>query len=174
MRWLTRGGVAAAVVALIVVVVSLGGGGNVAFAGDLRRGGTLESLTLPALEGDGVVDYAAYDDRPLVINFFASWCPSCIAEMPDFERVSQDVGAAVTFLGVSQSDATQSSIDLAHETGITYPTAIDGRGEFFNALGAQGMPTTVFVRPGGEIADIWVGQLDDESLRDLLTQHFGV
>jgi hypothetical protein len=74
---------------------------------------------------------------------------------------------------VSQSDARDASVQLAHQTGITYDTAIDQDGRFFNALGAQGMPTTVFVRPGGEIADVWVGALDEASLTRLVEEHFG-
>jgi thiol-disulfide isomerase/thioredoxin len=146
---------------------------GVDFAGDLRRGGTIERLTLPSLEGEGAFGYASVADRPLVINFFASWCPPCVAEMPDFERVHQQVRDQVTFLGVSQSDARDASVQLAHQTGITYDTAIDQDGRFFNALGAQGMPTTVFVRPGGEIADVWVGALDEASLTRLVDEHFG-
>ena len=147
---------------------------GVTFGGDLRRGGTLEELRLPQLEGDGVIEYADYANRPLVINFFASWCPSCIGEMPDFERVHRFLGEDVAFLGVSQSDARDASIDLARETGITYDAAIDERGEFFRAVGGQGMPTTIFVRPGGEIADVWVGALSADALRGLVADHFGI
>jgi thiol-disulfide isomerase/thioredoxin len=147
---------------------------GVAFAGDLRRGGTLDELRLPRLEGDGAIEYAAYDDRPLVINFFASWCPNCIAEMPEFERVHMLLGDRVAFLGVSQSDARGASIDLAQETGITYDTAIDERGQFFRAIGGQGMPTTIFIRPGGRIAEIWVGALDADALQQLVADLFGV
>jgi cytochrome c biogenesis protein CcmG, thiol:disulfide interchange protein DsbE len=147
---------------------------GVAFAGDLRKGGTIEALRLPQLEGDGAIEYTAYADRPLVINFFASWCPSCIAEMPEFERVHELLGDRVAFLGVSQSDAREASIDLARETGITYDTAIDGRGEFFGAVGGVGMPTTIFVRPGGEIAEVWVGALNADALQELVADHFGI
>lgn len=165
--------VAAGVVLVIGIVRDVQPSG-VAFAGDLRPGGTLEELRLPQLEGDGVVDYAVYADRPVVINFFASWCPNCIAEMPEFERVHRLLGDDVAFLGVSQSDPRDASIELAHETGITYDTAIDQRGEFFRAVGGVGMPTTIFVRPGGEIADVWVGELNAEALQELVAEHFGV
>lgn len=147
---------------------------GVAFAGDLRTGGTLEELRLPQLEGDGTIEYADYAERPLVINFFASWCPNCIAEMPDFERVHRLLGDDLAFLGVSQSDAPSASIDLARETGITYETATDERGEFFRAVGGVGMPTTIFVRPGGEIAEVWVGQLSADALQGLIADHFGI
>ena len=147
---------------------------GVEFAGDLRKGGTIEEFRLPQLEGDGVVEYAAYADRPLMINFFASWCPSCIAEMPEFERVHGFLGDRVAFLGVSQSDSRDASIDLARATGITYDTAIDEQGEFFRAVGGVGMPTTIFVRPGGEIAEVWVGALDADALQQLVADHFGI
>jgi thiol-disulfide isomerase/thioredoxin len=178
---MARARVAAVVAVLAAAAIALGIGlvrdlrpSGVAFAGDLRAGGTLEELRLPELERGGVVEYASYSDRPLVINFFASWCPFCIAEMPDFERVHSLLGDRVAFLGVSQSDPRNASIDLVHETGITYDTAIDERGDFFRAVGGQGMPTTIFVRPGGEIAEIWVGPLDAEILTQRVAEHFGV
>jgi hypothetical protein len=51
---------------------------------------------------------------------------------------------------------------------------IDEQGSFFGALGAQGMPTTVFVGPGGQIADMWVGGLNADTLERLIGEHFGV
>lgn len=165
---------AVAAVAAIGLFLVRGGGGGVAYAGDIRTGGTLEQLELPALEGGGTVDYADISDKPVVINFFASWCPNCIGEMPGFEQVHQKLGDQVAFLGISQNDAANASIDLAHQTGITYPTAIDRNGVFFNATGGVGMPTTILVRPGGQIAEVWVGGLDATSLEQLIADDLGV
>ncbi len=166
--------------AAVMATVAIGalllrdGSGDVAYAGDIRTGGTLERLELPALEGDGMVDYSTLADKPLVINFFASWCPSCVGEMPDFEQVHQKLGNEVAFLGISQNDPAGASIELAHQTGITYPTAIDRNGVFFNATGGVGMPTTILVRPGGEIAEVWVGGLDATTLERLIAEDLGV
>jgi cytochrome c biogenesis protein CcmG, thiol:disulfide interchange protein DsbE len=157
-----------------VGVVSRSSAVGVSFAGDLRTGGVLERLTLPALETGEGIDYADLDDRPLVINFFASWCPSCIAEMPGFERVHRALGGRVGFLGISQSDSRSASVGLAHMTGITYPTGYDSNGDFFRAVGGFGMPTTVFVLPGGRIAYVHVGALDAASLRSLIATHLSV
>lgn len=177
----TRGRLRSLAIGLAVVVGGVaigfflfrGASSGVAYAGDIRRGGTLERLELPALEGGGTVDYGTYADKPLVINFFASWCPNCVGEMPGFEQVHQELQGKVGFLGISQSDAAGASIELARQTGITYPTAIDNHGVFFNAAGGTGMPTTIFVRPGGEIADVWVGALDAASLERLIEQDLG-
>jgi len=151
-----------------------GAASDVSFAGDLTVGGSLKKMRLPRLSGDGVVDYSGLADRPLVINFFASWCPTCVGEMPEFERVHRLLGDQVAFLGVSQSDSRGASIQLARDTGITYETAFDERGELFRAFGALGMPTTVFVRPGGEIVEVWAGGLDARTLQQLVAENFGV
>ncbi|MBI4259154.1 MAG: TlpA family protein disulfide reductase [Actinobacteria bacterium] len=147
---------------------------GVSYAGDLREGGTLEELTLPSLEDRGPIDYGDLSDRPLVINFFASWCPACIAEMPGFEQVHRRLGDRVQFLGVSQSDTRSASLDLAHETGITYPTGYDANGAFFRAAGGSGMPTTLFVMPGGRIVDVYVGAIDPGTLESLIAANFGI
>jgi cytochrome c biogenesis protein CcmG, thiol:disulfide interchange protein DsbE len=168
--WVAGVGAVLAAMALLSRSTTVG----VSFAGDLREGGVLGRLTLPALEGDGMIDYAELDDRPLVINFFASRCPACIAEMPGFEQVHQALSGRVGFLGISQSDALSSSIELARETGVTYPTGYDAKGAFFRAVGGVGMPTTVFVLPGGRIAHVQVGALDPLSLRALIDNHLGV
>ncbi len=171
---------AAIAVAVVTAVVGLGlvlvrgSSGGVAFAGDLRAGGTLESLKLPALEDSGTVDYSQFSDRPLVINFFASWCPFCVGEMPAFQQVHQELGNRVAFLGISQQDSKGASVDLAHETGITYPAAIDANGVFFNAVGTGGMPTTLFVEPGGRIAYVQVGPLDAAMLKEFIGTYLGV
>jgi thiol-disulfide isomerase/thioredoxin len=167
-------------VATILVVAGLGfaivrgGSGGVAFAGDLRAGGTLDSLKLPTLVGKGQLDYEGMRDRPVVLNFFASWCPFCVGEMPAFEQVHRDLGPKVVFLGVSQSDSRSASIDLVKEAGVTYATGIDAQGSFFNAIGTASMPTTLFVRPGGTIAYVQAGPLDEKTLTDYIGRYLGV
>ena len=170
-------GIAVGVVVIVALVGALlfrNGSSGVAYAGDIRAGGTLQRLELPTLQGGGRIDYKTLSNKPLVINFFASWCPNCVGEMPGFEQVHQQLGDQVGFLGISQSDAASASIALAHQTGITYPTGIDRNGVFFNATGGVGMPTTILVRPGGQIAEIWVGALDPTSLKLLIAKDLGV
>ncbi len=166
-------GVAVAI-ALVLVVVRGAGSGGVAFAGDIRAGGTLTSLELPALKGNGTITYDQFRSKPLVVNFFASWCPNCVGEMPGFQQVHQQLGSKVAFLGISQSDAKGASIALAGQTGVRYPLGIDENGNFYRATGSTGMPTTLFIRPGGKIAFIQLGALDPASLRQDIQQYLGV
>src|SRR5438132_1097070 len=106
------GGIAAGIavaVALLFAVVR-GSASGVAFAGDIRTGGMLKSLKVPSLQGGGTISYDQFRSQPLVINFFASWCPHRVGEMPGFQQVHQRLGSKVAFLGISQSDAKSASI----------------------------------------------------------------
>ncbi|MFN2590254.1 MAG: TlpA family protein disulfide reductase [Actinomycetota bacterium] len=150
------------------------GSSRVAFAGDFGVGGRVEKLSMPYLDQGGRFEYERFRNKPLVVNFFASWCPNCIAEMPGFEEVHEDLGDRVVFLGVSQSDSKAASIDLARQTGVRYPLGVDANGTFFRAVGGGGMPTTLFIKPGGQVAYVQVGALDAATLREGIQRYLGV
>lgn len=108
---------------------------------------------------------ADYSGTPVVLNFWASWCPPCAAEMPTFERVHEDLEDDVTFIGVNQRDQRAAAEDLVHRTGVTYRLVEDPNGRLFDALGGVGMPTTVFIDAHGKFVRIVAGQLSEDQLR---------
>lgn len=110
-------------------------------------------------------------DKPVVLNFFASWCPTCIAEMPDFEAVHQALGEDVQFLGLAFQDRQQNAEALVRDTGITYPAGLDTNGEVFALIDGLGMPTTVFIDADGVVQDVHSGALSRDGLTDLINEH---
>ena len=64
-----------------------------------------------------------YRGTPLVVNLWASWCPSCIHEMPDFEEVSQEYAGRIEFVGIGIDDDRGAAEQLVEETGVTYRLA---------------------------------------------------
>jgi cytochrome c biogenesis protein CcmG, thiol:disulfide interchange protein DsbE len=130
-------------------------------------------VELAGLRG-GRVRLADLRGRPVVVNFWASWCPPCVAEMPDFQRVHRRLGDRVAFLGVNQRDQRRAAEELARTTGVTYPLAVDPSGRSFDAFGGRGMPTTVFIRADGTVAEVFAGQLDEQLLRQRLHSVLGV
>jgi thiol-disulfide isomerase/thioredoxin len=130
-------------------------------------------VELPGLRG-GRVRLADLRGRPAVVNFWASWCPPCLAEMPEFERVHRRLGDRVAFLGVNQRDQAQAAEQLARSTGVTYPLAVDSAGRSFDAFGGLGMPTTVLIRADGTVADVFAGQLDETLLAERIRRVLGV
>jgi len=109
--------------------------------------------------------------QPTVLNFWASTCPPCIAEMPEFEEVSQSLLGEVAFVGMNTSDRREAADRLALQTGVTYPLAEDPQGEVFRAFTAFAMPTTVFLTEAGEVAFTWSGVLTGSELRILIDEH---
>lgn len=131
------------------------------------------SVALTDFDG-GRFTLESYRGDPLVVNFWASWCPSCIAEMPAFEQVHRRFDGTVEFLGVNHSDDRSAAEELADMTGVTYRLAEDPRGELFGAFGGTGMPTTAFVDADGAIADVVAGQLTEQQLTSLIEEHLEV
>jgi cytochrome c biogenesis protein CcmG, thiol:disulfide interchange protein DsbE len=112
--------------------------------------------------------------QPVVINFFASWCVPCIDEMPAFERVHQEVGDRVTFIGMANRDAPEDALATVEATGVTYPTFDDPDASALTWFGGLVMPTTVFIDASGEVVDRSNGALDEAELRAKLADLFGV
>ena len=161
-----------------VVLAAVGLAVAVAVAASTRDEGTTVSggATSPA-EGRLEVGFerfdgsraslAEYRGRPVVVNFWASWCPPCVSEMPTFEQVHQRHRDRVAFLGLNLQDDPDDAARLAERTGVTYDLGRDRRGDAFRAFGGVGMPTTIFVSADGEVLATRTGDLSRE-LEDLV------
>jgi cytochrome c biogenesis protein CcmG, thiol:disulfide interchange protein DsbE len=180
-RGLRRGGAVLALAVLAAAALVLAGRlvgpppttAAVVVEGKAVMGRPAPRVELPGLRG-GRVRLADLRGRPVVLNFWASWCPPCLAEMPEFQRVHQRLGDRVAFLGVNQRDQAQAAEQLARSTGVTYPLALDVAGRSFDAFGGLGMPTTVLIRADGTVADIFAGQLDGALLSERIRRVLGV
>jgi len=112
-----------------------------------------------------------FQGEPVVVNFWASWCAPCIAEMPDFERVHQALQGQVRFLGLNTQDDRASADELVERTGVTYDLALDPDGELFRAFEVIAMPTTYFVNREGIIVHRHSGLATEQQLRGLIDEH---
>ncbi|MDP8987408.1 MAG: TlpA family protein disulfide reductase [Actinomycetota bacterium] len=132
--------------------------------GRLTTGQALPEGSFSMLSG-GMGSFADYRGRPLVINFFASWCAPCVAEMPDFEAVHQELGEQVAFLGINLRDQVDDATRLVETTGVTYDVGRDPSGDLATALGVVNMPSTLFVSADGQVVDAHPGALTAGDLR---------
>jgi cytochrome c biogenesis protein CcmG/thiol:disulfide interchange protein DsbE len=180
---------ALALVAALGVVAVLDGGGAEGAGGTPADGtsdgyelspagelpASLAEVRLGSLEGGADRSLGELiGTRPVVVNFFASWCVPCIDEMPAFERVHRSLGGQVAFVGMANRDAPEDALATVEATGVTYPTFDDPDASALTYFGGLTMPTTVFIDATGEVVDVNSGPLTEDELRTRLTDLFGV
>lgn len=170
-------------VAVALVAATLAGVGAAAVLGDGDGGGEGSDLTLatvtaapgdeyPRLDGTRT-SMAEYRGRPVVVNFFGSWCAPCKREMPAFERVHQDLGDEVAFLGLNVRDPVERARALVDTTGVTYDIGRDPSGDLARQWGVTTFPTTAFVAPDGSVVRVHSGALTEDELRRLVVEELG-
>ena len=128
----------------------------------------LPPLELSCLTPGPSIDLAALSGRPVLVNLWASWCGPCREEMPALQAAHEQYGEQVQFLGVDSKDTTEAGAAFLGDVGVTYPQVVDPEGELLNHLGVPGLPVTVLLDDEGRIAATHVGQLDSESIEELL------
>lgn len=161
-----------AVLVIIVVVQWFTDADDSPDAGD-----PLPSFDLETIEGEAFTN-ADITGSPSVINFFASWCAPCLAEMPDFEEVHQANLGEVRFIGVNTRETdVDNALDVVESTGVTYEIVLgdDGSpGSLYAGVSSLGvMPTTAFVDAEGNIVDVHAGVLNAEDLQNRIEELFG-
>ena len=127
-----------------------------------NSGGRAPSFDLVGTDGRRA-NLAGMAGHPLVINFWASYCPPCRAEMPLLQK---QVGAAsgVQLVLINEGDAGQAARDFLNSVGVKQPSLLDSDLGVGRAYAVTALPTTVFVRADGSIAGRQVGQLDERVL----------
>jgi thiol-disulfide isomerase/thioredoxin len=162
------------VVALTIVVTISLAAAVLVVRRDQRDAGDIGRLAMPTLGGGRTIALASYRGTPVVVNFFASWCLFCVAEMPEFEKAHAALGGKVAFLGVAMQDDAEAARKLAARTGVTYALVEDPTGEAFEQLGGRGMPTTLFIDAQGRVVENVTGPLSERAIRDRVAEHFSV
>ena len=95
---------------------------------------------------------------PAVVNFWASWCPFCIEEMPDFQRVHERFGDRVTIIGINRAEPLAIAAEFAESTGARYPLVLDLDDDLERVYGVGDfMPSTYYIGADGRVAEKVIG-----------------
>ncbi len=118
------------------------------------------------VDGSGAeVSLSRFFGKPIVLNFWASWCPPCKAEMPHFEQAFKDnPDIEFIMLNVTVSDSMSDAQKLIADLGYTFPVYYDTEGIGAYIYGATSLPTTFFIGADGNLVTYGVGQLSEASL----------
>ena len=121
------------------------------------------AFRVPALDGSGEVSLADHAGRPVVLNFWASWCGPCQAEMPALVEFSRAT-PGVDVVGLAVTDVLADSRAFARELGVDFELGVDRRGDTIARFGGTGLPITVFVDEEGRVAQTAFGELTRRQL----------
>jgi cytochrome c biogenesis protein CcmG/thiol:disulfide interchange protein DsbE len=156
----------AAVIGVAVLILAVAG--VLAFRGGSQTAGAVTSpaaFSLPALNGNGWVRLAHYRGKPVVVNFFASWCTECRAELPGFRQEATALRGKVIFIGVDSLETGDKNFlpHLFHLAGAFAALARDagpnGNGLHAALGGGNTMPLTAFYGADGRLLGVQRGAL---------------
>ena len=111
-----------------------------------------------------VVRLADFRGTPLILNWYATWCGPCRAEIPDFQAAFEALDGEILILGVNLQESASDAIGLLDDLDATYPSALDADGEIAAHYRLLGMPTTYFIDADGVVVAFGAGRIVEETL----------
>ncbi|TES86015.1 TlpA family protein disulfide reductase [Candidatus Aerophobetes bacterium] len=122
-----------------------------------------EDFTLKTLKG-GTVSLKDYRGRLIFLNFWATWCGPCRAEMPSMQRLWEEFKEEdFVILAINIQEESKLVSSFMNERGLSFPVLLDEKGKVARSYGIRGIPTTFFLNPEGEIIGKAVGARDWDS-----------
>ena len=107
--------------------------------------------------------------KPIILNFWASWCGPCQSEMPDFDKAYQELGDEIAFLMVNMTDGSRETVETAsgfiQNQGYSFPVFYDTDQDAATTYGAYSLPTTYFIDEEGYGIARATGAIDEETLQ---------
>jgi thiol-disulfide isomerase/thioredoxin len=135
------------------------------------EGDRFPTTKLAKLDG-GLGSLGDYDGKPVLVNFFASYCVPCIKEMPALQRVHDELGDRVHFVGIDVKDPQKDAEAFVERTGVTYDILRDPAGTLTNEVGVINLPATFLLSPDGHIVATHPGEASEAELRELITSRY--
>jgi len=122
---------------------------------------TAPAAELPLLGRPGSRSLADFHGTVVVMNFWASWCPPCVKELPLLERSQRRLTAhRATVLGINIQDATEDALGYVRRFGLTYPSVRDVDRAFARRFGTNAYPETFVIDRKGRISALRRGPVD--------------
>jgi len=147
----------------VIFILALGFGHDPHEVPSVLPGKLAPNCQLTDLQGKPT-SIVAYRGKPVVINFWSTWCVPCEAEHGVLQQAAQNFGERAQFLGVVYQDEAQNAERYLKRKGSTYPQLIDPSSRCAIDYGVAGVPESFFVDPNGIVADKHVGPIGPADL----------
>lgn len=103
---------------------------------------------------------------PIVLNFWATWCGPCRAELPALQAASERYGDRVQIVAVDQAEKAQTVQEYVDELGLTFTIPMDAELSISDRYNVVGLPTTFFIDTDGMIQRVWTGEMNTITLAE--------
>jgi cytochrome c biogenesis protein CcmG/thiol:disulfide interchange protein DsbE len=106
--------------------------------------------------------------KPLIINFWASWCGPCKLEMPLLQTTAQKYKSDINLIAVNFEESKETATQFIYQNNIEVPVLLDQSGKTADSFGVHAFPVTFFIDKDGILQSIHIGQLDEKLMRTYL------
>ena len=157
------------IVGAIVFILFVGLGKDPAHIDSPLVGRQAPAFALRAVGTGQTVDLESLRGKPVIVNFWATWCGPCFEEHPTLVANARNL-PNVQFVGIVFNDTDDKIMRFLAERGSAYPTLLDANGKTAIAYGVGGVPETFFINPAGKIVAKFEGPLSTETLQENLAK----
>ena len=137
-----------------------------------NQGMKAPAFTLTSLDGKEV-SLASLKDRPVFLNFWATWCGPCVAEMPDIETLQKKHGDKITIIGIDLRESTQTVSQFVSARDYSWTFVIDTSGSVAQKYLVEAIPTSIFINSKGVITARKVGLMQLSAMETLAMAAIG-
>lgn len=139
----------------------------------LKEGNKAPDFTATLLDGT-TVKLSDLKGKPVLINFWATWCGPCVGEMPAFQRLEKDYGDKIGLIAVNAGEDTDTVKDFITSNNYTFPVALDENYEIASLYPTNGIPYTVVVDANGKITHVSTGAMDADTMYQRYKEALGL
>lgn len=129
------------------------------------------NFTVQTIDGK-TLSLADFKGKGVILNFWATWCPPCRAEIPAMIELQKEYGDRFTFIGIAVNDQEAKVKAFVLEKAMNYPVAMDNgvASEYSKLLqgGIQGIPTSFAIDKNGNVVDVIVGMGDKARFEEII------
>ena len=125
-------------------------------------------FTLEGLNGEEIALADYKGEKPVILDFWASWCHNCQRDMPKLQAFYEEFDSQVEVIAINLQENKSTAKDFIEENGFTYPVALDPIGDAAVAYGIQYTNTHVLISREGQVVDSFSGDIERSHFEQLL------
>lgn len=135
-----------------------------------EKGDLAPDFELETMDGE-TVKLSDFRGQKVMLNFWASWCPPCRAEMPDIQKFHENEDGVIVSVNLTETENSIRNVEsFIEEYELTFPVLVDEKTQVGNRYNAQALPTSYLINTKGEIHNIAIGPLNYDQMVEAFDQ----